>query len=100
MRYSFGDARRFEARHHNDGLGAALDGLAGDTGDNRFAADALEQFVAEREARRATGGQDNGRDLRAHQRDPLPRCTAVISPTMDSAISAAPCAPISSPIGA
>ena len=35
-----------------------------------------------------------------HQRAPLPRCTAVISATIESAISAAPCAPTSSPIGA
>ena len=93
-----GDAIGFEACDHDHGTyDAALDRSLYNARDHGLAVDIFKQFVARPHARGASSGEHDGRD--GHFR-PLPRCTAVISAMMETAISAAPCAPISRPIGA
>ena len=89
-----------KARDHDDRVGAARNSSFGGAGDDGLVLDRLQQLVARRRARGTPRRKHDGRDLRAHEgAPPLPRCTAIISAMIERAISAAPCAPISRPMG-
>src|SRR5262249_10570182 len=91
--------------HREDwGTAAGTRGLRNAT-HYRLAFDRFQELVARRHTRGAARCKHDTGDFQARtaadtRAGALPRCTAVISATMESAISAAPCAPMSSPIGA
>ena len=93
------DFRSLIAGHHDDRLRAAAIRDGCNAAHHRLAADRFEKFIAGAHARGAACGKHDACD--PHRlAPPLPRCIATISARMESAISAAPSAPISSPIGA
>ncbi len=79
-----GDTRGFEAGDHDDRVGAAVEAASATRATIAWPSTDLEQLVARRHARGAARRQHDGRDLRSHQRAPLPRCTAVISAMIES----------------
>src|SRR6516164_4287084 len=87
------DTLRLETRDLDDGLCAAFQGSTDSIGDDVLALDELKQLVARPHARGATCGKDDGGDLWSchhRPRSAFPRCTAVTSAMIESAISAAP----------
>src|SRR6188474_330261 len=81
-----GDTVGFEAGDHDDGAdGATCERCLCNARDHGFAVNELQELVALPHARGAPGGEHDGRD--SHFR-PLPRCTAVISAMIETAISA------------